>query len=111
MDTKLEMARTTGLAALHRTANTQSIVFPAPERWSILRPSQPRGALIARSARPGACLRNAAGPLHLQPIRCCRYKSMKSVQGLDVPQMLEELKFAGDAVFTDVEAFCPAFKH
>jgi hypothetical protein len=36
---------------------------------------------------------------------------MKSVQGLDVPQTLEELKFAGDAVFTDVEAFCPAFKH
>jgi hypothetical protein len=35
---------------------------------------------------------------------------MKSVQGLDVPQILEELKFA-DAVFTDVEAFCPAFKH
>jgi hypothetical protein len=36
---------------------------------------------------------------------------MKSVQGLDVPQAREELKFAGDAVFANVEAFCPAFKH
>jgi len=66
VDTKLEMARTTGLAALHRSANTQSIVFPAPETWFILRPSQARGALTVRSVRSGAGLRTATGPPHLQ---------------------------------------------
>jgi hypothetical protein len=35
---------------------------------------------------------------------------MKRVQGLDIPQPLEG-QLAGDAVFTDSEAFCRALQH
>jgi hypothetical protein len=36
---------------------------------------------------------------------------MNCVQGLDIPQTLKELRFTDDAVFTDMKAFSPAFKH
>src|ERR1700691_4284203 len=64
--------------------------FPA-RRLGYTPDSRPRGALTSRSVRPGACLRNATGPLLLPPFHPCRYRSMKRIRGLDIPHTLDEI--------------------